>query len=104
MISMDIEFIRHRAENWQTALGTGDIVASQSMVGGGSLPEESLPTWVLSLEVKKPNKFLSKLHALPQPTIARIEDDRVVLDPRTVFPEQDQQVIANLKAALKTSL
>ena len=101
MISMDIEFIRQRAEQWRDAVGVGEIIPGQSMVGGGSLPEESQPTWLLSLKVSKANQFLSKLRAMPQPLIARIQDEHVVLDPRTVFPEQDQVVISSLNIALR---
>ncbi len=101
MISMQTSLIRQRAENWRVALETGEIFPGQSMVGGGSLPEENLPTWLLSLDVKKPNQFLSRLREMPQALVARIENERIVLDPRTVFPEQDKQVIENLKAALK---
>ncbi len=101
MISMDIETIRRRTEKWQSAIGSGEIQSSRSMIGGGSLPEESLPTWVLSLQVEKPNRLLQKLRGLPLPLIARIENDRVVLDPRTVLPEQDKEVIDSLKIALQ---
>lgn len=102
MISMDVDFIHQRAERWQAALGMGDIIPGFSMVGGGSLPEESQPTWLLSIKVGKANQFLSKLRAMPQPLIARIVDDHVVLDPRTVFPEQDQTVVSLLNQALQS--
>ncbi len=101
MISMQTSLIRQRAENWKVALETGEIISGHSMVGGGSLPEENLPTWLLSLDVKKPNQFLGRLREMPQALVARVENERIVLDPRTVFPEQDKQVIENLKAALK---
>jgi L-seryl-tRNA(Ser) seleniumtransferase len=71
------------------------------MVGGGSLPEESLPTWLLALPVKKANAFLSSLRGQPQPIIARIEDGQVVLDPRTVLPTQDAQVLESLRKILQ---
>ena len=49
---------RVRAEAWREALGRGEVAASESTVGGGSLPDESLPTFVLSLSVKNADKFL----------------------------------------------
>ena len=70
------------------------------MVGGGSLPEESLPTWLLALPVKKANQFLSRLRSQAQPIIARIENEQVVFDPRTVFPAQDSLVIQSLRELL----
>ena len=100
MISMDSAIIRQRAEAWRASLKFGEIIAGKSMVGGGSLPEESLPTWLLALTVKKANQFLSQLRSQSQPIIARIEDGQVVLDPRTVFPELDTQVIESLRQLL----
>lgn len=101
MISMDVDLIHQRAEAWKKALGFGNVTQGKSMIGGGSLPEESLPTWLLLLAAPNPNKTLARLRALPLPLIARIENDRVALDPRTVFPEQDLQVIDNLRQVLK---
>ncbi|BBB49005.1 L-seryl-tRNA(Sec) selenium transferase [Pelolinea submarina] len=100
MISIDSAAIRQRAESWRQNLNYGEVIAGKSMVGGGSLPEESLPTWLLALPVKKANQFLSKLRSLPQPIIARIEDEQVVFDPRTVFPAQDPLVIQSLRKLL----
>lgn len=100
MISMDLEIIHQRAQAWRANLNYGEVITGQSMVGGGSLPEESLPTWLLALPVKKANAFLSRLRGQPQPIIARIEDGKVVLDPRTVLPAQDTQVLDSLRECL----
>jgi L-seryl-tRNA(Ser) seleniumtransferase len=69
-------------------------------VGGGSLPGESLPTFVLALDVKSPDKFMSKLREANPPLIARTENDRILLDPRTVLPEQDEALLSILKSQL----
>jgi L-seryl-tRNA(Ser) seleniumtransferase len=100
MISTPANLLKQRVLRWQAQLGTGEIIEGHSMIGGGSLPEESLPTFMLALKVKAPNKFLSKLRALPTPIIARIENDMVVLDPRTVLPDQDETLSAELKTAI----
>ena len=76
------------------------MVESESTVGGGSLPGESLPTWVLALDVKSPDKFMSKLRASDPPLIARTENDRVLLDPRTVLSEQGEALLSILKSQL----
>jgi L-seryl-tRNA(Ser) seleniumtransferase len=88
-----------RAFSWQTALGQGTIIRGLSTVGGGSLPEETLPTRLLALEVSKPDDFLAELRQANPPVIARIENDRVVLDPRTVLPSQDDQLLIALRQA-----
>ena len=100
MISMDLEVIHQRADAWRASLNYGEVIVGKSMVGGGSLPEESLSTWLLALPVKKANQFLNKLRSQPEPIIARIEDGQVVLDPRTIFPTQDTQVIQSLRELL----
>jgi L-seryl-tRNA(Ser) seleniumtransferase len=66
-------------------LGQGEVIKSESTVGGGSLPGESMPTFVVALQVKSPDKFLKKLREANSPVIARTENDRVLLDPRTVL-------------------
>lgn len=97
MISMSTEMIRTRAESWKSSIGFGEILPGLSMVGGGSLPEESMPTFLLSLEVKTPEQYVKKLRNLEIPIIARIEDDRVLMDPRTVLPEQDAIFVKEIK-------
>jgi len=101
MISMEREQVRARAEAWQMALGRGEVVESESTVGGGSLPGESMKTWALALEVKSPDKFMMRLRASQPPVIARTENDRVLLDPRTVLPEQEESLLVVLQSALR---
>jgi len=100
MISMTQEQAKVRTEAWRAAIGQGQVVESESTVGGGSLPGESLPTYVLALDVRSPDKFLSKLRSSNLPIIARTENDRVLLDPRTVLPEQDETLLSTLKSLL----
>jgi L-seryl-tRNA(Ser) seleniumtransferase len=100
MISMEREQVRVRAETWQKTLGQGDVSESESTVGGGSLPGESLPTLVLALDVKSPEKVMAALRGSNPPVIARAENDRVLLDPRTVLPEQDETLLSILKSIL----
>jgi L-seryl-tRNA(Ser) seleniumtransferase len=100
MISASPQRLRERAQAWQAAIQTGEIIPGLSTVGGGSLPEETLPTFLLALPGKQPNALLKRLRAAHLPIIARIAADRVVLDPRTVLPEQDAALTAVLAAVL----
>jgi L-seryl-tRNA(Ser) seleniumtransferase len=93
MISAPIDEIRERAESWSAAIKAGEVVAAKSMVGGGSLPGETLPTWCLTLEVEHPNTMLDDLRQNSPPIIGRVEDDRILFDPRTVDPEFDKTLI-----------
>ncbi len=61
MMSLSLKQVKGRAEAWKSELGQGKVVEGESTVGGGSLPGESFKTYLLSLEVKSPDKFLKKL-------------------------------------------
>jgi L-seryl-tRNA(Ser) seleniumtransferase len=104
MISMEREQVRARAEAWRDALGQGEVVESESTVGGGSLPGESMGTWVLALDVKSPDKFMAKLRTSNPPVIARTESDCVLLDPRTVLAEQETDLLRVLRDNLSTRI
>lgn len=102
MISASPKQVKARAEYWAAELGQGEVLASESTVGGGSLPGESLPTWVLALTVKSSDKFLEKLRREQPPIIARTGNDRILLDPRTVLPEQEEALLVNLANDLQS--
>jgi L-seryl-tRNA(Ser) seleniumtransferase len=69
-----------------------EVRGGASTVGGGSAPGSRLPTALLALSVEGLSTSLleERLRRLRVPVIARIEADRVVLDLRTVLPEQDE--------------
>ena len=97
MIAMSTEQIRERAQNWVEVIGHGEVINGESTVGGGSLPGETLPTFTLALRVRSPNRFIARLRESHPAIIARLEDDRVVLDPRTVLPEQESALLDGLR-------
>jgi len=105
MISASIDEIKNRALSWNQQLGDiGEIAPGLSAVGGGSLPGDTLPTMTLRLDKKVcngPEHFTKILREGPVPVIARIDEQSVILDPRTVLPEQDDQVVELLKIALR---
>ncbi len=100
MISAAPGDLRARAESWVQALGRGTVIQSKSTVGGGSLPEETLPTFALALSVAQPNRILAALRAQQPAVIARLENDLLLLDPRTVLPDQDDDLLAAVEKAL----
>jgi len=106
MIAMPAEQARERAQKWASQLHSSSrqlsiqVIEGKSTVGGGSLPGETLPTYLLSIGIPSPNKLLARLRSMAPPIIARTEEDCVVLDPRTVLPEQDPLLLANLQQAL----
>jgi L-seryl-tRNA(Ser) seleniumtransferase len=101
MISTPATEIKQRANAWAKELGMGIVIAGKSTIGGGSLPEETLPTFLLSLDSSKPNLLAAKLRKENPPIIARVEKEKVVFDPRTVFPEQDEFLMKGIRHSLK---
>jgi L-seryl-tRNA(Ser) seleniumtransferase len=100
MIAAPESELRERACAWSATLGVGQPAPGESTVGGGSLPGQALPTWLLSLPNPSPARLLARLRRAEPPIIARIQDDRVVLDPRTVLPEEDERLLQTLAALL----
>jgi len=86
------------------ASGRVELVDGQSLVGGGSTPAQSLPTKLLRVVSSRYSaaELESRLRKGPAgiPVIARIEDDRLLLDLRTVFPEQEAPLVESILAAL----
>jgi L-seryl-tRNA(Ser) seleniumtransferase len=103
MISLTLKQLKAQAERWAVELGgQGVVVKGESTVGGGSLPGESLPTFLLVLNAEKPDVFLKKLRRQNPPIIARTENDLVLVDPRTVLPEEEGAFLVGLKNALNS--
>ncbi len=77
---------RCAASQWRVA-----IVDGESIIGGGAAPSAVLPTRLLALSCKdlSAEELAARLRTSDPPVIARVEDGRVLLDLRTVFPEQD---------------
>ena len=98
MIAATSEEIRQRALVWQAVLDQGEIITGESTIGGGSLPGETLPTFLLAFTVSNPNRIAKILRQRQPAIIARVQDDKVVLDPRTVLPEQEPRLLAGLQA------
>jgi L-seryl-tRNA(Ser) seleniumtransferase len=105
MIATPLGDIERRARRWARAIGHGArVIDGRSMIGGGSLPEESLPTKLVALSgegaaVSELARRL-RLGLGSPPVVARIEHDALLLDPRTVRPEEDRALVAAVRAAI----
>ena len=86
--------LRTRAEGWAARLG-GEVRAGRSTIGGGSLPEETLPTWLVAMESPSPDALAARLRHQDPPVVARVDEGRVMLDPRTVLPEEEDSLLAS---------
>ena len=86
--------IARRAEELVARLGGAlktELVDGESLLGGGSAPSAVLPTKLVAVTCKNlsADKLAAQLRGFDPAVIARVEEGRVLLDLRTVFPEQD---------------
>ena len=89
MLAADEESLQARAEELAHALRGGgldeaDIAPVDGAVGGGTFPEVRLPSWAVRVPSDRPDAAAEALRKGRPPVIVRVEDDRVVLDVRTV--------------------
>jgi L-seryl-tRNA(Ser) seleniumtransferase len=103
MIATDPVLLKNRVDLWRSAIGTGEVIAERSTIGGGSLPEETLPTFVLALDVPHVNRFVAGLRQSTPPLICRVQNGRVLFDPRTVQEKDDLEFIKIIKQNLLRS-
>lgn len=105
MIFADPRQIRERAERVLRRLGDLDasVRESKSAIGGGSTPDQTLPTWVIELRVQDPNAFERRLRLGQAPVIARIERDNIILDMRTIADEEEEMLAAAVQIAAQAA-
>jgi L-seryl-tRNA(Ser) seleniumtransferase len=108
MISMTQDVLARRARNFARRLRMVlpedvrvSVCRGNSVIGGGSCPECVLPTALVALESDRarPAFIESRLRAGDPPVVIRVEDDRALIDLRTVFTEQEQVLIEALRRA-----
>ena len=100
MISVDINEIKIRAQRIVDQVG-GTLVSGLSTIGGGSLPGETLPTILVGLQVESSEQLAQDLRK--NKIIARIQDNQVMLDLRTVLPHHDDKLMSTLNNLLSIS-
>lgn len=113
MIAAPLSELRARCERWAEHLRPvvpAAVVETESTVGGGSLPGETLPSAALALDRALVERFGIGLEELARrlrlgtpPVYGRVEDERLLLDARTVLPEQDAALVEAVCAALTGS-
>jgi len=113
MIRATAQEIKLRAQNFLRDLTADvplgevelEIVEGSSLAGGGSTPAQSLPTSIIRIASARysATQLEQRLRRAPAgiPVIARVEEDRLILDLRTVFPEQEGVLLKTLAAALR---
>jgi len=103
MLAMTNDDIVARAESLSEQLRASgvrcDTASGHSTIGGGSLPGETLPTRLVRIESPSPDALLAALRHGQAAVVARIVDDRVCLDPRTVMEGDDGLLVRAVASA-----
>jgi len=88
------EVVKSRIESGKVAVLKVEIISGKSVIGGGTAPSATLPTALLAVTHQSVNAdaLAARLRSVEPPVVARIEEGRVLLDLRTVFPEQDEAI------------
>ena len=104
MISSPLSEIERRAEAWAQAIGPlATTKAGEATVGGGSLPGSTLPTRLVVIRMPgmlKAQDLARELRLQSISVLGRIDHNSLILDPRTVLPEQDAVLIHTMKTVL----
>ncbi len=105
MIARPLAEIEADAERWAAHLQKEGIAArvvdGRSTVGGGSLPGTSIPTKLVAIEQANAEKLAANLRETAVPVIGRIQDNLLLIDPRTVLAEQETLLLAALEKLLR---
>jgi len=109
MMRLPAEQIKSRAEALQGKLKAAarlrtQVIAGESLVGGGSAPTSTLPTFLLAVTAKalSADELAARLRRGNPPIVTRVEEGRVLLDFRTVFPNEEGEIERALIEASKS--
>jgi L-seryl-tRNA(Ser) seleniumtransferase len=108
MLGAPLDKLRQRAENLAAqlhdikGLRAVRVLEDTAYVGGGSLPDQSMQSWVVEIEAEdmSDGDFAYRLRTAHPSVLGRVRDGRIVLDVRTVFAEQEPDLLEAVRAAL----
>ena len=106
MLAVPLDELGRRARRWVRRFRASGLDAhvrdGLSAAGGGSLPGETVPTRLVAIAADSPDALAARLRGSDPPVIARIEDNQLCLDPRTVLPEQEDALLSAVLTALSS--
>ena len=105
MITQPLDMIQKRVTYWKDSLGSQcSIINGVSTIGGGSAPGETIPTLLLRINCRALDMdavtISDNLRYGNNPIVSRIENEYVLLDPRTVLPEQDKELLKTVQSVI----
>jgi L-seryl-tRNA(Ser) seleniumtransferase len=99
MIRQTADEVRARAQALlQRVAFEAELIPGASVIGGGATPQQSIPTWLIAIACPDVAAAERRLRTGNPPVIALIEDDRLILDLRTVFRDEEEELGAALGA------
>lgn len=99
MLAAGLDSIRAAAVDLADRIPGAKVVRDHGVTGGGALPGRGLPTWVVALPDARCDRLLQQMRTGEPAIVARVADDTVRLDPRTLMPGEAAEVAAGVKAA-----
>lgn len=106
LIATPLPEIEKRARKWAQSLGEpATVIPEESVVGGGSLPGSSMPTWVVAIRMAGKRRIQDLALSLRQhepPVVARVEENALLLDPRSVFPDEEEILLTAVRQSLSS--
>jgi L-seryl-tRNA(Ser) seleniumtransferase len=108
MLALPLAELRHRSEVFAARLrqvpGIASVEVKQDVayVGGGSLPDVGVPTAVLAVTAEKLGEaeLAARLRAGTPAVVGRVQDGKLLLDLRTVFERQEEELLAAIRSAV----
>ena len=102
MLEAEPAELEARARRIADGVAGAEVVQAAAKVGGGALPLLELPGPAVALTVPglSPDELAARLRAGDPPVVGRIEDDRLLLDPRTLTDQDVETVAAAVRAAM----
>jgi L-seryl-tRNA(Ser) seleniumtransferase len=106
LLSTAVENLKFRAERLApqmaaaAAIAQAEATAGETYLGGGSVPGQRLPTWCVALRpaAMSVDRLAARLRQGTPAVVGRVQQDRLLLDLRSVLPRQDAQLVAAVEA------
>ncbi len=101
MISQSGRDLRARAEHFCAGLDglRVEVIEGSSMIGGGSTPGQPLKSWLIAMDCADVAEAERRCRWNDPPVVARIENGRLLIDLRTVFPSEEDELVRAIRAA-----
>jgi L-seryl-tRNA(Ser) seleniumtransferase len=100
MLTVDPNTLTQRAEALASSIEGASTEPGTSTVGGGAFPHAVLPTTLVAVPADHPDRFLARLRQGDPPVIARADEGRMLMDPRTVSEAEMGSIVRVVGEAL----